>query len=100
MKFTQVAGRVHHPIIAHRTRQHRVGRAGGFALKQRTAGARGLIEANAENRYAVTRTDLPLSCPMPGMSLWNSHPKVYLPIEDKGTVKCPYCGADYVLDDE
>ena len=46
------------------------------------------------------RADLPLSCPMPGMSLWNSHPKVYLPIEDKGTVKCPYCGADYVLEDE
>ena len=25
--------------------------------------------------------DLPLSCPMPGMYLWNSHPRVYLPIE-------------------
>ncbi len=55
------------------------------------------ITANAENRYEVTRDDLPLSCPMPGMSLWNSHPKVYLPIEDKGQSKCPYCGADFVL---
>jgi len=56
------------------------------------------IPANAENRYEVTRADLPLSCPMPGMSLWNSHPKVYLPIaEDDGHAKCPYCGADYVL---
>ena len=71
-----------------------------IALKLRTAGARGLVEPNAENRYAVTRADLPLSCPMPGMSLWNSHPKVYLPIEDRGTVKCPYCGADYVLEDQ
>ena len=74
------------------------GHAGGMVLKQRTAGARELIEPNAENRYAVTRADLPLSCPMPGMSLWNSHPKVYLPVEDKGTAKCPYCGADYVLE--
>jgi uncharacterized Zn-finger protein len=58
------------------------------------------IPANAENRYEVTRADLPLSCPMPGMSLWNSHPKVYLPIEgDGGCAKCPYCGADYVLVD-
>ena len=57
----------------------------------------GLIEPNAENRYEVTRADLPLSCPMPGMSLWNSHPKVYLPIEKMGTAKCPYCGADYSL---
>ena len=86
------------PIITVEPR-HRVTRE-GIALKQRTAGARGLVEPNAENRYAVTRADLPLSCPMPGMSLWNSHPKVYLPIEDQGTVKCPYCGAVYVLEDQ
>jgi uncharacterized Zn-finger protein len=56
------------------------------------------IPANAENRYQVTRADLPLSCPMPGMSLWNSHPKVYLPIaEQGGHAKCPYCGAEYDL---
>jgi uncharacterized Zn-finger protein len=58
------------------------------------------IPANAENRYEVTRRDLPLSCPMPAMSLWNSHPKVYLPIvEDGGESVCPYCGARYVLRD-
>jgi len=64
-----------------------------------TIGRKDLINANAQNRYEVTRDDLPLSCPMPGMSLWNSHPKVYLPIEDKGTARCPYCGAEYVLRD-
>lgn len=57
----------------------------------------GLIQSNAEDRYTVSRDDLPLSCPMPGMSLWNSHPKVYLPIEKTGEAKCPYCGADYSL---
>ena len=56
-----------------------------------------LIQPNAENQYNVTRADLPLSCPMPGMYLWNSHPKVYLPIEAEGTAKCPYCGATYEL---
>ena len=62
--------------------------------------AENLIPANAQNRYEVTRADLPLSCPMPGMTLWNSHPKVYLPIaENSGRAKCPYCGADYVLAD-
>ena len=56
------------------------------------------IPANAQNRYAVTAADLPLSCPMPGMTLWNSHPKVYLPIEDQGgAATCPYCGAHYAL---
>jgi uncharacterized Zn-finger protein len=31
------------------------------------------------------------------MHLWNSHPRVYLPIEQTGTTKCPYCGAVYTL---
>jgi uncharacterized Zn-finger protein len=36
---------------------------------------------------------------MPAMSLWNSHPKVYLPIEAQGgKAKCPYCGADFELE--
>lgn len=58
-----------------------------------------LIQPNAENQYTVTRADLPLHCPLEGMSLWNSHPRVYLPIEETGTAKCPYCGADYTLED-
>ena len=59
-----------------------------------------LVQANAEHRYAVQRKDLPLSCPMPGMYLWNSHPKVYLPVEETGEAKCPYCGAVYYLQDQ
>jgi len=59
----------------------------------------GTIEPNAQNRYEVTRADLPLSCPMPGMTLWNSHPRVYLPLAKSGTERCPYCGALYVLKD-
>lgn len=69
-------------------------------MKQRTAGSENLIQPNTENRYQVTRADLPLSCPMPGMYLWNSHPKVYLSIETGGDTKCPYCGADYHLADD
>jgi uncharacterized Zn-finger protein len=66
-------------------------------VKPESAAGDGLTPSNAESHYAVTRNDLPLSCPMPGMSLWNSHPKVYLPIEKTGKAKCPYCGADYSL---
>ena len=55
--------------------------------------------ANAAMRYEVTRADLPLCCPMPAMRLWDSHPKVYLPIEAEGECACPYCGAVYVLKD-
>ena len=37
-----------------------------------------LIQPNAQHHYEVTQDDLPLSCPMPGMHLWNSHPRVFL----------------------
>ena len=66
-------------------------------MNTKTAGRTDLVQPNAENRYDITSGDLPLSCPMPGMSLWNSHPKVYLPIEHTGETKCPYCGAVYAL---
>lgn len=57
--------------------------------------------ANAEKRYNVHRADLPLSCPTPEMALWNSHPRVYLPIENEpnGEAACPYCGSVFVLVD-
>lgn len=58
-----------------------------------------LREPNAVKRYEVTRADLPLHCPMDNMSLWNSHPRVYLAIEETGEARCPYCGALYVLKD-
>ncbi len=56
-----------------------------------------LIQPNAEHQYNVTRADLPLSCPMPGMYLWNSDPEVCLPVGEEGTSKCAYCGALYTL---
>ncbi len=41
-----------------------------------------LENANTQREYEVRRQDLPLSCPTPEQKLWNSHPRVYLPIED------------------
>lgn len=54
-------------------------------------------ESCSQKRYEIHLADLPLSCPMPNMTLWDAHPKVYLDIESKGEVSCPYCGALYVL---
>jgi uncharacterized Zn-finger protein len=56
-----------------------------------------LIQPNAQHNYEVTHDDLPLCCPMPGMHLWNSHPRVFLPVEKTGWAKCPYCSAEFVL---
>jgi len=55
--------------------------------------------ANTERRYEIRRADLPLCCPTPEMAVWNSHPRVYLPIEATGSAICPYCGAQFVLKD-
>jgi uncharacterized Zn-finger protein len=55
------------------------------------------IPPNAQNRYEVSEADLPVHCPLPGMSLWNSHPRVYLPLKEAGEARCPYCGAVYIL---
>lgn len=40
-------------------------------------------------------------CPNPqaNMTLWNSHPKVYLDVGHTGSAKCPYCGTTYKLKD-
>lgn len=62
-----------------------------------TRSSAAVLPANSARTYEVEPSDLPLSCPMPQMSLWNSHPRVYLPIEDTGSAKCPYCGAEFTL---
>ena len=53
--------------------------------------------ADSQATYQVTSEDLPLHCPTSEMELWNSHPRVFLPIEKTGSAKCPYCGTDFVL---
>src|SRR3546814_14121815 len=56
------------------------------------------VLANAQQRYAVHRSDLPLSCPLPSMGLWNSHPRVYMAIETQGGESdCPYWREHFVL---
>jgi uncharacterized Zn-finger protein len=55
--------------------------------------------SNQQRTYRINQQQLPLHCPLPDMSLWNSHPRVFLPIEEAGRVTCPYCGSEYVLDD-
>lgn len=58
------------------------------------------IPASVCRKYVVTRKDLPLSCPMPDMRLWDAHPRIYMPIAKTGHVICPYCDAEYILKDD
>jgi uncharacterized Zn-finger protein len=45
----------------------------------------------------ITAKDLPLHCPLPSQKLWNTHPRVYLPVEELCEARCPYCGTLYKL---
>jgi uncharacterized Zn-finger protein len=65
-----------------------------------TALQKGLRTPNDENRYEVTQDELPIHCPLPSSSLWNSHPRVYIAFNADGVGKCIYCGAEYVLIDK
>jgi len=56
-------------------------------------------QSNAESQVDVSSKDLPLHCPTPNGPLWNSHPRVYIPVEESGEAKCPYCGTVYRLID-
>ncbi|QEP43436.1 zinc-finger domain-containing protein [Ectothiorhodospiraceae bacterium BW-2] len=51
----------------------------------------------ATSPITIERSELPLHCPRPAETLWNSHPRVFLDIEASGRAKCPYCGAEYHL---
>lgn len=50
--------------------------------------------------HTVKRDQLPFSCPPEDSTLWNMHPRVYLPLEKTGKATCPYCGAVYVLSND
>ena len=53
--------------------------------------------ACSEKHLLIRKDDLPLSCPMDSMELWNAHPKVYLAITTTKKAICPYCGTRFVL---
>ena len=45
----------------------------------------------------MSAAELPLHCPTAEQMVWNTHPRVFLPIEESGEALCPYCGTLYVL---
>ncbi|MFO1379029.1 MAG: zinc-finger domain-containing protein [Chitinivorax sp.] len=55
------------------------------------------LKENTARVIEVTAKDLPLHCPTPDMVKWNSHPRVFLPVQKTGEALCPYCGTLYKL---
>ena len=38
-----------------------------------------------------------IACPNPKMTLWSTHPKVYIDVATAHEGQCPYCGTVYRL---
>jgi uncharacterized Zn-finger protein len=55
--------------------------------------------ASPARKVEIDEADLPLHCPRPQDALWNAHPRVFLPVGERGEALCPYCGTLYVLKD-
>jgi len=56
------------------------------------------LPSELDRKYVeVTAADLPLHCPLPTQKLWNTHPRVYIPIEMVREARCPYCSTLYKL---
>lgn len=55
--------------------------------------------SNKDRQFVINVADLPLYCPLPTSTLWDSHPRVYLPIDETPgyKIRCPYCGTQYIL---
>jgi uncharacterized Zn-finger protein len=52
-------------------------------------------------KVSITTKDLPLHCPTPSMSIWDSHPRVFLSItEEEREAQCPYCGTVYQFEED
>ncbi len=54
---------------------------------------------DSQMQKIIKRSELPLHCPQPGSTLWDSHPRVFIELEKTGQGKCPYCGTTYSLAD-
>lgn len=55
---------------------------------------------STSNPVEVTEKDLPVHCPVQEGDLWNSHPRVFIPVSDTGEAACPYCGTVFRLVDQ
>ena len=62
--------------------------------------AEATVKSGAPAAIAVSRRDLPLSCPNANTDVASLHPRVYISLQRKGDqATCPDCGAEYVLKD-
>lgn len=55
------------------------------------------VKSLVELRAADLQGPGAVACPNPKMTLWSTHPKVYIDVATTGEGRCPYCGTVYRL---
>ncbi len=60
----------------------------------------GIEKKSTGEIHFISKQDLPVSCPLPSASQWNSHPRVFLTLDDNGKAICPYCSTIYILQED
>ena len=56
------------------------------------------MENDTRKRLVVSKSKLPITCPVPGEETWCMHPTVTIPLDQTDEYTCPYCGRLFVLD--
>lgn len=56
-----------------------------------------MTENKQTEAVQLKASELPAYCPTEDMGLWNSHPRVYIPLEEEKEANCPYCGTLFIL---
>ncbi len=54
-------------------------------------------QASTNEPVQIKASELPAYCPTEEMGLWNTHPRVYISLEDEKQGSCPYCGTQFEL---
>lgn len=57
-----------------------------------------MTTAHVQVRVKLENADMPLSCPLPNMAVWDLHPRVYLALDKNNEAMCPYCSTYYMTD--
>lgn len=50
--------------------------------------------------HHVEDREVIVCCPPENVNVWDLHPRVYLALNENGSVACPYCGDIYTMDEQ
>jgi uncharacterized Zn-finger protein len=53
-----------------------------------------------KKQYLVKSQEETIVCPPVDERIWDAHPRVYLKLDENHHIHCPYCGTEFILQEE